>query len=936
MSNLTPSQMAAAMLQAQQSGQQDPVFTALASIPDNPAIRRLDEIGAAKGQTAEAFGGLQPRTLIPLFDGIQVPFKGMFSALAPYVLQPGQFSLCQNLRADDGSLVSRLPTTDQSATGLGSAKANSNFSALGSPRGLWSGSLNGTVYVIGVWFVGTSGTNANGVGLFTSTDGIAFTEATATSGPFGNSRMTDTGLPFAFQVVTNKTDNLDYLVVQNGVDAPRVYSVAGFYGANVRVINQFSPPLWASSTNVLGACNVAYSSRLAPGSVTSTSGAGHLVPSIIGSAPTQQVQIIVGASTVASDNILYDFGTDGLAFSFGRQLLFISDQASLNLWDSWKLEVSSDNITYYPLSDPTASNYYAPTRVPFSDPAFLGTGISGGLGGEEVVAFDVSVLTPSITNTFQYLKMTWVGTTVPATAPVTTTIHGILASGAEPAFGQIFTLSYSGLNGMSESPGVVMAGFSNRTTSQIPGLPGVYVPYVAGVFYDYFIPTQVQSSADLNNGCDTINVYRQDLGATDAFFFISSPFGIYSGGNWVYPGSGTTTPPPFTSSISITYALYGSVALDVSRFAPSAYCMVMPIGLALAYGNARLFVGGQSYYAVSESLQPFRFAPAPDPLTSRAATYIQIPGETVNSFAVTSSGSLSANTVWMFTQVKTRMLAGFDGFSLSQPQADFDIGCSMPASVDAYKDAIFWGDDNLQMRRFSYGRAALYGYSGSYGYDLAPAISKRVVSDRTTTIPVVSLPWVCGLATFDRYYFFYTPAGQTVNNRCLVFDETIGCFVEDTLSVGAQSAVVANLASGRQILFQGSDSHVYRHENSTSTTSHAVALTTRELSDGMWNPTFFGRVGVTIDAQSGQTMSLTKTLKPTGATDASTIDLATLPVNASAAPQMWRWDSRATSTQPGLNGVSSQIAMTWTMRPGTRLYSIVQEVQKTIAGADQT
>ena len=844
-------------------------------------------------------------------------------------------------RADDGSIVARQPTTDNSATFTTSVASNSNFPNVGPPRGLWAGTLNGVNYVVGAWFCGTSGTNANGVGIYSSTDGIAYTEASATSGAFGNTRMTDTGQPFAFQVSNNPVDGLDYLVIQNGTDAPRVFSSTAVNGAKVRVLKQYSFPAWAEQTKPLGVCSMGVLSTV---SAVTASGTG-VTAAIVGSFPQQQVTITVGeasnASPIASGaTVVFDFGAGNLTGVFGRpQLLFVSDQASANLWNQWKVEVSNSSsfATTYVLADPSQANYNAPVRVGFTNSAFQNTSASGGLNGEELAAFLTTTVGAGLNgaSALRYLRLTWVGPAPIGSSTLTTTIHGIGNSGGELAFNQTFTVSYSGISGMSETAGVVMAGPQSLTNAFVPSLPAVYVPYVSGVYYDYFLPIQAPSLTDLQNGCDTLNVYRQDLGASDSFFFVSQTVGYYYSGAWSYSNSGAVTTPGANAYVGIYYSTYQFTALNVARAAPSAYATVMSIGTALAFGSTRFFVGGKAFYAVSESQQPFRFVSAVDPTLSRSGTTIAIAGETINSFAVTSSGSLSANTVFMLSNVKTRMLAGFDGYSLSQPQADFDLGNEAPHSISAYKDAIFWLDDVGQIRRFSFGRAALYGYSGGAAYDLAPAISKRVVSDRTTAIPSASLPWVTGLTTFDRYYLFYTPSGGTTNTRALVFDETIGVFVEDTFSFGVQGACVAKV-NGTQILLQGSDGHIYVHENANSTAAHFVNLVTREISDGMWNPLFFGRIGVVIDAQSGQSMSLTKTLKPTGATDSSTIDLHTLPVNASAAPQMWRWDSRATSTQPGLSGVASIASLSLTMTPGTRIYAITQEVQKAIAGADQT
>jgi hypothetical protein len=898
-------------------------------------VARADELAVARGQTAQAFAAVPPRTLVKLFDAVSTPFRGMYSALAPYALQPGQFSVCQNLRADDRSLKCRQPTTDQSATGLPSNSSNGSFpNSTGDARGMWAGLINGVAYVVAAAYDGTK------VGLYFSTDGIAFTAATQTSGAYGDSRLTDTGTPVSFQVATNPADGLDYLIVQNGTDNPRAFHPALVYGTYVKVIQQFASPDWATSTKVQGVLPGYYN----PGSASYT-GANPIVATITGTTPYYSIGLAFPTTITANCTVTIDFGVDGLDLSAcGNQLLFMSDQPAMNCWNSWKVQVSPENSTWTTISDPTSANYNAPVRVPFSNAGFGGTSATGGLNGEEVVAFNLGSLTPSTIAAQRYMLLTWTGPTSYGSS-FTTTIHAVFASGANLAFQQQFAISYSGLAGLSESAGVVMGGFPDNTSTLVPSLRanGIYFPYLAGVYYDYQISLQWQTLAQLQIGVDRLNVYRSDYSASggfgDYFYFTSATMGTYVS-PWEYNGGSTTTPiAPYL--FSIPYTLTNSTVPNVSRYLPDAYAISMPIGSALAFGNTRFVVGGLAngagFYACSEANQPFRYRLVTDITVQRSAVYETMPGDSICGFAAVSLSGLSANAIFMFSQKSIWVISGFDGYSLSQPNKIAEVGCSAPKSISYYKDALFWLDDNLQIRRFSYGRASLYGYTNANAYDLMPAISKQVVSDRTTGIPVGRLAWACGVATFDRYYLFYTPSGSSTNVRALVFDETIGVFVEDTLSVGGEAVCVGGFAAnGKQILFQGLDGGVYWHENPGSSAAVGCSLVTRELSDGMWNPMFFGRIGVVIDrAGSAGSMSITKTLKPVGATDSSSIDLYTIPVNQSGVAQQWRWDSRASSTQPGLGGVSSVAAMSWTMTPGTRLYSIVQEVQKGIAGADQ-
>ena len=921
--------------QSQPKTAPDATAEAYAAVPSSRALQRFDQLEAARGNTADAFGGIQPRNVIFLMNSQNLAPKGMFSALQPSALQPGQFSLLQNVRIDDKTIRARNSTTLYSSSGLPGTAS--------SIRGIWSGRMNGTVYIVVAAYDGTK------VGLYAATASAfpTFTAVTQSSGSFGDSRLTDTGLPVAFQVVNNPGDGLDYLVIQNGTDLPRVYGTNYLAGAYVRVINQFAAPLWASSAKVQGAMygggqNGAFSTNL---SAVSDTGTTPIVPTLSGSSGTQSVALAFPATPSNGATVLLDFGASGLNLALGgNQLIFVSDQASQNAWSYWKVECSPDNSTWTTIADPTSSTYNAPVRVTFTDPNLGGTSATGGLGGEEVVAFDLTVLTVSAITNQRYLRLTWEGSLTFGSS-FTSTIHGIYMSGAQLAFNQQYMVSFAGLAGLSESPGVVMNGFQAKTDTLIGSLKSqsIFVPYVAGVYYDHQVPLQNQSAADLANGCDSIYVYRKDYGATDFFYFGTVTMGSYSSPYWVWTGGSHTTPPNPPGVYTISASTYNTTALNVARYAPDAYTMTMPKGSCLAFANGRSFVGGQNFYAVSEYGQGFRYRPAlmfvnGQPV-ERSATYVQLSGQTVKAFATPSGSALNSQTVFFWTENKTYACGGFDGYSLSRPAVCFEIGCSAPGSVAQYKDAIFWLDDNYQLRRFTYGRSFLYGYSNANAYDLAPAISRMVVDDQTTAIPTAYLPWVKSVAAFDRYYLFYPTSAGTTNTLALVFEENLQAFVQDTLASGAQSACYADLSGGRALLLACADGNVYRHEDPGSSTAHTVNVTSAELSSAMWHPQFFGRVGLVADVQSGQSASVTVTVKP-GLSDASTLDLATGATN-----QVWRWASRTESTppgvdgesttQPGLHGVSAQVAVSLTMTPGTRIYALALESTTALPGPDQ-
>jgi hypothetical protein len=244
-------------------------------------------------------------------------------------------------------------------------------------------------------------------------------------------------------------------------------------------------------------------------------------------------------------------------------------------------------------------------------------------------------------------------------------------------------------------------------------------------------------------------------------------------------------------------------------------------------------------------------------------------GQNLKGFATPSASQLNAQTIFFWSQNKTYAIAGFDAFSLTQPSVIAEVGCCAPWSIVQYKDAIWWLDDNYQIRKFMYGRAFLYGYSGAYGYDLMPAISKRVVDDQTGGIPTSRLANAFGVASFDRYYLSYTPNDGSFNTRTLVFDETVGGFVQDTTTVGMEAVKYADLSTGRVLVYQGSDGAFYTHEDVNSSTPHKTSVTTGMITDKVWGDTFYGRVGMVADTQPSFAITSITNASPPVATTAT-------------------------------------------------------------------
>ena len=936
-------------------------------------------------------------------------FKGMNSALTPSALQEGQFALVDNLRPDDGTLMCRYPTTNRNATGLptvsftvstlsdanpivvglsaahhlangdivtisgavGNTAANGTWPISGSTgssfsipvagngaytggatltlatqiHGIWGGSLNGTEYVVLACFDGTK------IGLYFSTDGIAFTAASQTSGAYGDTRMTEVGHPLSFAPVNNPSDGTDYLVVSSGAQAPRVFSPNQVNGSYLRVIESYAAPTWGLATQPVGYLPVTM--FLTKGSAIGTSGfGGKLTATAVQPSPayTNYYFIEIGIPTTLAAYVSgapTDYVVINLTqlFNFPAnpqflQLVFASDQYQYDFWSWFKLEVSPDNTTWTPVADPSSDIFNAPAQNVWTEtwPSSPGS-TTGGLGGEGLAAFNISQI-PSFPEV-QYLRISWVGPVSSVVIPsggITWTLHGMFASGNQLAENYSWTVSQTGQNGTSETPGVVLATAADKTLTNIyfASMGWLYMPYTAGTYYFHQVPVQVPSLTDLGNGADFVYVYQAQAdtnGNFDNYFYIGEvQVGDWNGTAWVYYSTGTVVPPIWSSQQVYDSGVIPNnvAAVNTSRYAPSSYVIPIPSNAnVIASTPQRLFAGLSGSLAFSENVQPFRFfsgAPTVNgSIPSQYGNTLPLPGLNVQAFATTAGGTLGAYTVWAWTQTKTYMIQGFDCYSLSTPNEIAEVGVSCPNSACAYKDVIWFLDDNLQLREFRYGRAAWFGIAA--GIEMMPAISRFVVDNITTAIPKALWQWVQGVAVFDRYYLAYPTPANASNLDMLIYEETRQCFIGDTLTEPAQVMDYIDVPAGRFLVYGGGGS-LSTHEDVTSTTPQPVTLYTREGSSGMWDCLLWGRVGIVMDVQSGETLNITRVIKP-NLTDASTLDLST-----NATGQVWRWDTRSGDTVPGQSGLSCQLQMTWTMTPGTRLYTVLIETEPRRSGAD--
>lgn len=735
---------------------------------------------------------------IPLFDPKEAPFMGMYSALQPSAMQTGQWALAQNVRPDDGCLMARWPTVDLSATGL-----------VGStPLGIWSGKLNGTVYVVVALWDGSHGR------LFIATDGIAYTEITSVSGVY----LASSAKVF-FAVVKEPWTGYDLLIVQNGSDNPLVYDRNG---STIKFHTQHSAPTLASGyapAPVMPSCSFPMSSLTTGGSELITS-MGNVT--FTWTNPTTKVaalKLSISTSATSSDTATIDLSPLGTTVNMlGQQLCMVTDAYGSLDWASFKVEIyDSTAAVWYTLNDPGSTT--APIIQTFTDSSIskISNSTLTNTNAYQVVAFDLSAIATTNRAHVQKMRFTYKGSTL--TAALSVFIVGIFSSGTLP-FGTQFGISNFNPTSRSESAGVTMQASTAYGAGTFgPQVPGACfplecnVPYLSGLYYNYLVQTPPVGSSDYSAGVTKANIYAELNGATTAIYAAQVAVNTSSQQYTLLTstGSGTDVNPT-------------TIALDPSRIQPDAYAICMPKGTAMATGNARTFVATSKGYSFSESNQPFRFRLLLDPSVERSAGLVLLQGETTQAFVSVPASDLGSTTILIYTDRATYIVSGFDGYSLSKPSKVLNSGTFSPFSVAAYKQYTYWLDDNRQVRKYT---AGAWNYPGQ---DPSQAISRRVVDDQTKAVPGSYLGNVVGLASYDRLYFAYAPSGGTTNTNMLVWDEVMQMWLLDTLPVGAQAMCNFDNAGVRQVLFLGSDAHVYQHEATGTAGTVAVRLTSLETA----------------------------------------------------------------------------------------------------------
>lgn len=856
------------------------------------------------------------RAHVTLFHPREVPIQGMNATLDPMMLGPGQWSLLQNIRLGTG-----LPRIRGGTQSLGEIIATGTF------RGWWAGPFNGT-YTI---FIAVK--DGSAVKVFSSTDAASWaTEITAASGAYGNTRLSDVATLVQFEKVkdpfgaTSGSGVGDCLIIQNGTDAPRVWSYSKAASAyRTAIIEEVPTQKEAQDRSVLLRNGIAfplYNAANTDYATIAPSGANIVFTDSTGTV-SNKIVATIGTSIAANDHATVKFGS-AIAILNYKQLLIGIETGYIDLLRNIKIEIGTESagalanaVTVFDGSQTLAS--YVVVNV---DPT--------GRSNRDLLVLDLQAYGLDTASTFTCFRITWVGSVAPSSSQVVNLwyIGGQGTFDGSHKGGTRFAITNYNQGSKTESAGVVYSVYRTQEIGPSAGasrlVEGLLFPESEHIYYDFWCPFANVSTTERDKGVDRVMLYKAEPGGE--FDTIVNEFAAATfSGTWSYTYSSPSTGTNYVIPSELT-------TLVRPGYLPDAFQTQMQTAKAVGFANGRLFTGSKNTNEpslwISEYANAFRyrrFAKYQNgfPVESSGTTH-QLKNETVQKILGVAGSTLGVDTVYVWTETGMYGLYGSSATQLSQVGTISEHGTTSPASVQQLNGVVFWLDKEMQVRRMSGGSVS--------------DPSRHVVDSLLKGIPGSRRAFAYGMCFGDRYYLAYTPSGATTNTRILVWEDQTGQWTLDVPPKAAEGLMSwfdgTNLKL-RSIIAAINTNAVHCYEYDVDTVSQdlgsniAFQLDSYELGSPNFDKKFFvRRVGFLMDKQSAGSATVTRTYKPHGGTGVGTM------LMTSSNNQIWRWDGEQTIAALG-NGASCQISISGSAVAGSEFYRIVAEIQGRGFGPDR-
>lgn len=793
----------------------------------------------------------------------------------------------------------------------------------------YRGSIDATFEGIHTLFVALENTGV--IRVYKSTDaGTSFTEITASSGAYGNTRFPDNGTPIYMQVVRDSgmltQGEQDALIMQDGVSSPRVYqksggaTIGGFgTGYGTSIILQPSQP---EDVRARGYFPNQFDIQSGTAASWVNSDAAKMAGSTIGAVSSRYLQLDVKttATTAQTSEVALaspTYGLDPSAHGGSPQLvMFLSTETGKDIanWQSLKLDLydGTNWVTAWP--------GYATALT-------VDTGKTAGLAGATNIQ-QIHIEMPSgITAAVQKLRFTGPATSFASNQKFY--LWALCGSGTlDPAtrfaiaFGGSDTRSL-GISGYQTGEPIGYA--SPVTPAYAPLSDAVMVQMVAGGLYSFSVDCKQQTNADLAAGVDYAYLYRQDAEQSQPYLVDRQKIAAYAAG-WARVNVNVTTQRvnPFV----FPYAVQDGI-----RQAPDGGSIVMPIATAMASANLRTFVAATSRLYFSESGQPFAFRKAVRalPYTTQADPYsgssTGFDGETIMAIVPTGSGAMTtddfgsivgrAGSILIMTATKLYEISGYDAETLSVNQFKALHGTRSPFSVARSQYYTYWlGHDGQVVR---------------YGPDGTQLIGLFKVTSKTQKIPGSRQIWARGASRDNRYFLAYSEAGGTTNAQALVWSEYLGEWeTVDAFPSGMTGEGLHTIQDGGYVKLIAVSSTTAIHEHDVpqrvgdlSGSYVTAAIDFPDLAGDLVHRVCVGQFFAIADTTGTMQVTITPSTGENGGTPlVTTIDLGAISTDTIA---------RALSADAfGDESLTFSASVTATIPGGNRIYAIGCEFYETL------
>jgi len=732
--------------------------------------------------------------------------------------------------------------------------------------------------------------------------------------------------PVSFAIVKESTLNATapfnvpserYLVVQNGDGDPLVMKASLTAAGSLKKHQTVGLPGTSNGNDVTSRITYSAGHKIASAgtnlstttTLTITSAAAatsFYCVAVANSGKTNQyIPISIGSTAAKTDWVKVVFsgtGTYTVNWSLAKEMHILFGASVPEIFNGLKINVAVGGGAEVTIYDSTSTSYATPVLVPSGDYYMVGFKLPSGIAS----------------GSYDTIKFYYNNNIAPTTAEYLN-IYGIFASYGTIPGGTQFSVSQFNSTSRAESPAVVATDLGEPAASFHGGsqITGLNIPISAALHYEYTLNTVY---ADASGSPDYRCVYAKLPEGTEF--------------NYVKGDAISTNTILMTSAVQ--YLLP----------APSGLHLPIQKGNVTASVGPRYWVGGVANPAsagannvwFSSLDSPFRFRQTLEftngvPDIKGAAT-ITCQGEVVQAITPIAGGAVGSEGCYIFTDQNIYQAGGSDSFQLMRPGRKAGFGTNSPNSIAVYAGLIVFMDSERQVRFLD--------------ASMTP-ISRDRVEDKLLAIPAAYIGNTAAGIWRDKYYLAYTPSGGTTNTELLVYDIRRGIWYSDTVAtpivrfnpflVSGERQNLAYLSTGQQIQYD----YPFTSDLGTNIT---ITLRSRELNNGLWLPIVVKKIGAIVaktangTALTGMSLTCRRYTKVSGVTPtAATIDLDDVSLRENGATDLlnWRWDVDSSGNTPAtIPDPGASIELTGTVLSGTKIYSIVAEVEPVeLGGADR-